>query len=147
VSRRDQVAEFHRLLGQPILDKPQVPPPDRVNLRLRLLTEEVEELLDACGYVGAAMLMRSVRDELTRFAYDTHVDIIGVADALEDIDFVVEGTRLEFGIDGEPLAAEVSRSNNAKAGGIKSIDGKVQKPEGWTPPDIEGELRKQGWEP
>lgn len=25
-------------------------------------------------------------------------------------------------------------------------DGKILKPEGWKPPDVEGELRKQGWE-
>jgi predicted HAD superfamily Cof-like phosphohydrolase len=30
---------------------------------------------------------------------------------------------------------------------IKREDGKIEKPPGWTPPDIEGELREQGWEP
>lgn len=47
------------------------------------------------------------------------------------------------GIDVRPLFAEVQRSNLAKAGG-KVIDGKLRKPEGWTPPDIRGELIKQG---
>jgi hypothetical protein len=30
---------------------------------------------------------------------------------------------------------------------VKRADGKILKPEGWKPPDIEGELRAQGWEP
>jgi len=30
---------------------------------------------------------------------------------------------------------------------VKREDGKIMKPPGWTPPDIEGELKKQGWEP
>ena len=148
VTLRDQVTGFHRLLAQPILDTPRVPPPDRVNLRLRLIAVEFEELLGACGYVDSERLMRAVmRDIIEYGGIGTYVDLIGVADALADIDFVVEGTRLEFGINGEPIAAEVSRSNNAKVGGVKSAGGKVQKPEGWTPPDIAGELLKQGWKP
>jgi predicted HAD superfamily Cof-like phosphohydrolase len=30
---------------------------------------------------------------------------------------------------------------------VKRADGKIMKPEGWKPPDIEGELVKQGWKP
>jgi predicted HAD superfamily Cof-like phosphohydrolase len=30
---------------------------------------------------------------------------------------------------------------------VKREDGKIMKPPGWTPPDVEGELKKQGWEP
>lgn len=30
---------------------------------------------------------------------------------------------------------------------VKRADGKIMKPPGWTPPDIEGELKLQGWEP
>ena len=62
-----------------------------------------------------------------------------------DLDYVVEGTRLEFEIDGGPIAVEVHRSNMAKVGGPVREDGKRLKPPGWTPPDIAGELRKQGW--
>ena len=66
-------------------------------------------------------------------------------DATHDLDYVVEGTRLECGVDGAPIAAEVHRANMAKAHGPMREDGKRLKPEGWTPPDIEGELVKQGW--
>jgi hypothetical protein len=50
-------------------------------------------------------------------------------------------------IDGAPIAAEVHRANMAKVGGPKSPTGKQLKPPGWTPPDIFGELKRQGWEP
>lgn len=33
----------------------------------------------------------------------------------------------------------------AKLGGPRRADGKVMKPIGWRPPDIEGVLNRQGW--
>lgn len=79
-----------------------------------------------------------------------NVDLVEFADALADLDYVIEGTRLEFGINGAPIAAEVHRSNLSKLGPNGPMlreDGKILKPPGWTPPDIAGELRKQGWQP
>ena len=67
------------------------------------------------------------------------------ADALADLDYVIEGTRLEFGIDGWPIAQAVHKSNMAKVGSKVREDGKILKGPDWTPPDIAGELRKQGW--
>jgi predicted HAD superfamily Cof-like phosphohydrolase len=84
---------------------------------------------------------------LTAIADDEiRVDLPELADALADLDYVVEGARLEFGINGAPIATEVHRANMAKLDGPVREDGKKQKPEGWKPPDIESELRKQGWE-
>ena len=58
---------------------------------------------------------------------------------------------LVCGINGEPIADEIQRSNLAKldADGkpIRRYDGKLLKPPGWTPPDIERELLAQGWQP
>ena len=74
-----------------------------------------------------------------------------LADALGDLDYVIEGFRLVCGINGEPIADEIQRSNLAKldADGkpIRRYDGKLLKPPGWTPPDIERELLAQGWQP
>lgn len=53
-------------------------------------------------------------------------------------------TALEFGVDMGPIEDEVHRANLAKAGG-PVVNGKIMKPPGWTPPDIAGELKKQGW--
>lgn len=138
-----QVAAFHKAFGQPILDKPQVPDDARVRLRLKLIADEFFELLDACNlpYTDS---MRETFD--ANISFPTKVDLPQMADALADLDYVVEGTRLEFGINGAPIADEVHRANMTKVGGHKREDGKWMKPPGFTPPDIAGELRKQGWQ-
>jgi predicted HAD superfamily Cof-like phosphohydrolase len=137
------VKEFHQAFGCPNPPHPSEPSPERLKLRLRLILEEVCELVDACGYSAEGNEFRldvSIRDEP-----DFPFDMVKVVDALADIDYVVEGMRLELGVDGEPVAAEVHRSNMAKVGATQRADGKIMKPEGWKPPDIAGELRKQGW--
>jgi len=68
-----------------------------------------------------------------------------LADAIGDLKYVLEGTNLAFGIDGEPIWDAIQAANMAKAGGRVDEHGKRLKPPGWTPPDIEGELVKQGW--
>lgn len=132
------VREFMVAFGQHVADKPSVPPDDVVRLRLRLVVEETVELLRACGaWIGP-------KNEVERHS-NSDVDMVELADALADIDYVVEGTRLAFGISGASIANEVHRSNMAKAGGKLDEHGKLQKPDGWTAPDIEGALIKQGW--
>jgi predicted HAD superfamily Cof-like phosphohydrolase len=101
-------------------DNPQV-----TETRLKLIEEEVTELREA---IEAG-------------------DIVEVADALADILYVTFGAFAAFGIDPADVHREVHRSNMAKLVDGKVIrrgDGKVLKPEGWTPPDIAAELRKQG---
>jgi predicted HAD superfamily Cof-like phosphohydrolase len=114
---------FHTACATPILTSPQFPTQDRIDLRDRLLKEEVKELDDA-------VVAR---------------DLVEVADALGDIIYIAVGTALEFGIPLDRVWAEIQRSNMAKvdpATGVvkKRADGKILKPEGWTPPDIAGAL-------
>jgi predicted HAD superfamily Cof-like phosphohydrolase len=135
VSIRTNVEQFHRVMGLPILDRPQVPPDDRVRLRLRLITEEFFELLEATipTWASEPWLLVDVRQKIAKLLTmgEVKVDLPEFADALCDLDYVIEGTRLEFGIDGTPVLAEVQRANLAKAGGPVR--------------DIEGVLRAQGW--
>jgi predicted HAD superfamily Cof-like phosphohydrolase len=75
---------------------------------------------------------------------DTDVDTL---DALIDILVVTVGAIHSMGADGEGAWIEVMRSNFAKidqASGkvIKREDGKVLKPEGWTPPELARFLNK-----
>lgn len=89
------VAEFHRTFKHPILDKPTIPSEDRCKLRVALIAEELREFEAA------------IRDG----------DIVEVADALCDIQYVLSGAILEFGL-GEKfneLFQEVQRSNMSKA--------------------------------
>lgn len=143
----DQVREFHQAFGMPVNTVPAVPPGDRVQLRLRLITEEYCELLESCG-----PLSKYLKELL--FAYcdsvePKDVDLVEFTDACADLDYVVEGARLEFGVDSAPVAAEVHRSNMSKVGPGGKVtyreDGKVVKPETYSPADIAGELKKQGW--
>jgi predicted HAD superfamily Cof-like phosphohydrolase len=118
------VIDFHAAFGVPIADGVSIPEKERVELRKKLIAEEVKETLDA---IDAG-------------------DLIEIADGLADIIVVVIGTALEYGI---PLAAvwdEVHRSNMAKLDPetgkpIHREDGKVLKPASWTPPDIKSILR------
>jgi predicted HAD superfamily Cof-like phosphohydrolase len=141
-----QVAEFHKTMGQPILAKPGIPPGDRIALRLKLIFEEAFELMAACGLKSQAAWLH--QETMTIFGRRDTIqpDLVQVADALADLDYVVEGSRLEFGINGAPIADAVHASNMLKASGPVREDGKRLKPENWSPPDIVGELRKQGWE-
>jgi predicted HAD superfamily Cof-like phosphohydrolase len=147
-SVRDQVLEFHRVVGQPIGEKPAVPSDERVRLRLSLVAEEFFELLTATGlgskWDAVLDAQDSIKDAIKEFPI-IKVDMPGFIDALADLDYVIEGARIEFGVDGGPIAAEVHRANMTKAGGPLRPDGKRLKPEGFKPPDIEGELKKQGW--
>lgn len=170
-SLRDQVLEFHRTFNHPVREKPDYISEERVRFRARLIAEEFFEVLEACftdevvcdgkrGHntngkdpcpscgnvfhtLGLNSLEEGIRELIAKSG--VRVNLPELADALGDVDYVVEGTRIEYGIDGDPVAAEIHRSNMAKVGGGKRADGKSQKPPGWTPPDIKGELEKQGW--
>lgn len=140
----DQVAEFHRVMGQPILTTPQIPPDERVRLRLRLIAEEFFELGDAFGLGGYACwadAKENVYDAIKYFSSNEDpTDIVAVADALGDIAYVVEGANLEFGIPGKTVLEEIHRANMTKAGpdgkAVFNEHGKVVKPPTYTPPDI-----------
>ncbi|MGA0558218.1 hypothetical protein ACO2Q8_16280 [Larkinella sp. VNQ87] len=89
------VAEFHRTFHHPVLEQPQIPAETRCQLRVALLAEELKEL-------EVAILEK---------------DIVEVADALCDLQYVLAGAILEFGL-GEKfkmLFDEVQRSNLSKA--------------------------------
>ncbi|HET7179508.1 MAG TPA: nucleoside triphosphate pyrophosphohydrolase family protein [Chryseosolibacter sp.] len=89
------VADFHHTFKHPIQGKPGIPGEDRCNLRIALIAEELKELEAA------------VRDK----------DIVEVADALCDIQYVLSGAVLEFGLAEKfkALFEEVQRSNMSKA--------------------------------
>jgi len=152
VDRRVMVMQFHRLGDVPVLDVPQVPEDARVRLRLRLITEEFSELLTACFKNGH--LASEWDDAIGRILVAIEDEPIGVnlpeaADALADLDYVIEGAALEFGVDLNAVFRGVHGANCQKfgPGASKREDGKVQKPPGWEPFDVAAELRRQGWRP
>jgi predicted HAD superfamily Cof-like phosphohydrolase len=146
---QEQLIQFHLAVGQPILPSPAVPTDERIRLRLRLIVEEMFEVIEATVRDPTLFdpYMNGVQALIGHCAI--RVDLPKLADALGDTDYVVEGTRLEFGIDGEPIADEIHRTNMAKVGSQPVTDehGKILKPPGWRPPDIAGELEHQKADP
>jgi len=94
------VAEFHKTFQHPILASPQIPSESRCKLRVSLIAEELKELEEA---IQAN-------------------DIVEIADALCDIQYVLSGAVLEFGLGDKfnALFEEVQRSNMSKA--CKSVE-------------------------
>jgi predicted HAD superfamily Cof-like phosphohydrolase len=121
----DDLVEFHRVFGAHLEDTPTADLPDEViALRVSLIQEELNEY---------------------RHAAETR-DLVGVADALSDLMYVVLGTYVSHGLQdaAEALFAEVHRSNMSKrdANGqvIYRADGKVLKSNLWRPPDLRSVL-------
>ena len=73
-------------------------------------------------------------------------DLVEIADACADLKWVIEGLEHTLKIPQQAVWDEVARSNHAKIGKDGKVhkreDGKVLKPEGWTPPDIKSVLKK-----
>lgn len=147
-----QVRAFHLKFGHPVAATPAVPEDAQVRFRLALIAEEFFELLDAALNGGGdspvkRTIMRDIRDA------DLEVDLPELADAMADLDYVVEGTRVVFGIHGAPIAAEVHRANMDKdAVQVAEADAakrgeriKPAKPAGWRPPQVRACLIDQGW--
>lgn len=91
-----QVTAFHETFGVPVQRAgPRLPAPDRCNLRVALLQEELDELAAA----AAAS------------------DLVACADALADLHYVLAGAVLEFGMQHcfRAVFDEVHRSNMSKA--------------------------------
>lgn len=142
-----RVRAFMQGTGQPVRWEPDVPADAEVRLRARIVAEEFAEMMAALFEASDAnnwtALVRSVVDRAP-----VKVDMEEFVDALADLDYVVEGARASFGINGDPIATEVHRANMAKLdGGTLRPDGKFLKPAGWTPPDIRRVLWEQGWRP
>lgn len=73
-------------------------------------------------------------------------DIVEIADACADLKWVIEGLEITMNLPQQEVWDEVARSNLGKISEngkvLKREDGKVLKPEGWTPPDIKKILKK-----
>jgi predicted HAD superfamily Cof-like phosphohydrolase len=90
----NQVAEFHRTFKHPVEERPVIPDAKRCALRVDLIQEELNEF------------KKAIEDK----------DLVEIADALCDIQYVLSGAVLEFGL-GEKfkeLFDEVQRSNMSK---------------------------------
>ena len=111
--------EFNDAFEIPKLESPGLSSKEMIELRIKLLREEVEE------YAEAAL----------------SGDLVEVLDALADIGYILAGTIVNHGMQNiyDDAFDEVHSSNMAKLVDGKVLrrdDGKVMKPEGWQPPQL-----------
>ena len=90
----NDVAAFHETFEMPVIDDPAIPSKERCALRISLLQEELNELKEAIE----------------------NDDLVECADAFADIQYVLSGAILEFGLASKfkALFEEVQRSNMSK---------------------------------
>lgn len=138
-----QVYAFHQKMGIPTSTVPRVPDDKRVKLRLVLSAEEFFEQLCAC-FAFNRTLEAAVIDEI-RYA-KLNVNLPELVDSWADMNFVHQGSAIEFGLNMKPIAREVARSNLSKEPGNLRADGKISKGPGYSKPEIEHLLREQGWQ-
>lgn len=115
---QDALWEFHSAFDLTRSEVPGLPDQKTRELRVKLLREEWEEYLEG----------------------EADDDIVEIADALADMVYIAYGTAVAYGIPLDKVFEEVHRSNMSKLGPdgkpIYREDGKVLKPESWSPPDI-----------
>ncbi len=120
------VEDFHLLMHITVGVQPGIPQPQDVDLRIRLLREEVAEYAEA---MVAGDLAHAIKE-------------------LTDVLYVTMGAAVTMGIDIEPFFAEVQRSNMTKLwpDGKPHYDagGKVVKPDTYSKADIESVLAHHG---
>ena len=117
----EQVQEFHETYGLPVEGAPNIADEKTNALRINLLAEELDELKEALA----------------------DGDLVEVLDALTDLQYVLDGAYLSFGLHDVKMAAfnEVHRSNMSKLGEDgkpirRESDGKVLKGPSYFKPDM-----------
>jgi len=125
--------EFHQAFSHPVRDTPQTLCRTEAILALKLIEEEFIELCDAlfpggwdqwikdlrvCGMGDADMVESRFTDEIATYEeinlYEPN--LIEVADALADLDVVINGAGIRHGFDMQALSREVFASNLSKLG-------------------------------
>ncbi len=143
------VRQFHRAGAAPVRHSPTVPSDAEVRFRFRLIAEEFFEQFDSC-FPGA--LQRQLIDDMRHKMHqliehgpvgDVALDVL--ADAWADLKYVIVGSEVAFGVDGNAVFRVVHEANMKKfgEGAWRDEHGKTRKPPGWKPPDIAGELERQ----
>jgi len=124
MTNAEKVKEFMEAFGQEVKESPELADHKTACLRLKLILEEFEELEDA----------------------QAEGHLVGIADALSDLLYVVYGTAHTFGIPIDKCFNEVHNSNMSKLGAdgkpIFRDDGKVLKGPNFYEPDLKGILNE-----
>lgn len=141
------IETFMLACDQEVKKYPELTTDEVRKLRIRLMTSEV------LGYNGStdiplvdALFYGLVEDKSNELVASMLTDdLVGIADGIADVLYVVIGTASAYGIDIQTVFDEVHRSNMSKTvwdeetksySTIKDEGGKVLKPEGYRPPNV-----------
>lgn len=140
ISRKNifhQVADFNRACG----NEPTGPFSQLSTLYAGLFLEEAGEAVEALTRLnGITEPGKDIVNEV-----DALTELV---DGLLDTIYVAAGWLHVMGLDGYTLWSEVQRSNMAKIDPetgkvLRREDGKIQKPEGWTPPQLKAIVARE----
>ena len=117
----DMVKKFHETYGLPVKETPDISDEKTNQLRINLLAEELDELKEALA----------------------DGNIVEVLDALTDLQYVLDGAYLSFGLQALKMPAfeEVQRSNMSKLDEdgkpiVREEDGKILKGPNYFKPNL-----------
>lgn len=115
---QELVREMCQAFGQDVHDELHKPSNAVRGLRLRLLSEEFREYMEA----------------------EKSTNPVDIADALGDMLVVIYGTAAAYGIDLDAVVREIHASNMTKVQPdgtvLRDENGKVQKPDSYRPPNL-----------
>lgn len=137
----NKIIEFNEKFGVGIGDKTYIRP-ELLYLRFALIAEEFAELLAATAGENATITIHGTGNYYIDLGPETDwpLDIVETADALGDLDYVVAGTSVAFGIPHDDVVEEIHASNMSKLGAdgkpIYREDGKVLKGPNYFKPNI-----------
>lgn len=133
-SSLDMVYEFHETFKHRAPDRPEMPPRATRMMRLKLIAEELQETAKAFGFDFQYSIA---------LAQEMEPDLVEAADGFADLDYVVQGGKIECGFTfvAEQMMLEVHRSNMSKlddnGNPIFREDGKILKGPHYSPPNLE----------
>jgi predicted HAD superfamily Cof-like phosphohydrolase len=152
LTTEQRTIEFHTAFKHPVRSNPTTLSREEATLALALIEEEFWELAEALfpgckeQYLNSHDADKVLSQEIAQYpaAYYYDPDLIEVADAVADLDVVVNGAGIRHGFDMQALSREVFSSNMSKldADGkaIYHPSGKIAKSPLFREPDIAGAL-------
>lgn len=151
----EMVREFHERFSHPVRTEEMSlasMAPERVLLRYGLIMEEFTELTEALFGREAAHELEKAYGNMHDDHYidepaDWALDDVEVADALGDMDYVINGFAHEAGVPHDKVVEEIHDSNMSKMGAdgkpVLRADGKILKGPGYFRPDIARVLQEE----
>lgn len=161
VHSSELVREFHIAFGHPVEQVPTLSTLDTRLLRVKLIAEELAELAQALQISIDVEVKPAIPKDMVEAPKDVsnhmrkwvkveptnhdqlmryNLDLVETADALGDLDYVVQGGFLAFGLPASQITQEIHRSNMTKLGAdgkpILAPDGKVVKGPNFQEPRI-----------